>query len=69
MTPQELKTQIDSFKSARDSGQITAEEYQSLMRGLDIARRINEHSAEFEQNETIRAYIIEAMNAAQIIYP
>jgi hypothetical protein len=67
MTPQELHELINSYKVAVEQGQITKDEYVSLISGINVMEGISEDADGLLLKEQLNLIINAAISAASLM--
>jgi hypothetical protein len=66
MTPQELNELVNSYKVAVEQGQITKDEYVSLIYGINVMEGINDDAEGLLLKEQLNTILNAAINAASL---
>ena len=66
MTPQELNELVNSYKVAVEQGQITKDEYVSLIYGINVMESINDDAEGLLLKEQLNTILNAAINAASL---
>jgi hypothetical protein len=66
MTPQELTELVNSYKFAVEQGQITKDEYVSLIYGINVMEGINDDAEGLLLKEQLNTILNAAINAASL---
>ena len=66
MTPQELNELVNSYKVAVEQGQITKDEYVSLIYGINVMEGINDDAESLLLKEQLNTILNAAINAASL---
>ena len=66
MTPQELHELVNSYKVAVEQGQITKDEYVSLIYGINVMEGINDDAEGLLLKEQLNTILSAAINAASL---
>ena len=66
MTPQELHELVNSYKVAVEQGQITKDEYVSLIYGINVMEGINDDAEGLLLKEQLNTILNAAINAASL---
>jgi hypothetical protein len=66
MTPQELNELVNSYKVAVEQGQITKDEYVSLIYGINVMEGINDDAEGLLLKEQLNTILSAAINAASL---
>ena len=66
MTPQELTELVNSYKLAVEQGQITKDEYVSLIYGINVMEGINDDAEGLLLKEQLYTILNAAINAASL---
>jgi len=67
MTPQELQAKAADYSMQYSKGEISREEFAELVSDLQISQAIRDNSADFEQQQQIREYLLQVAQLAQAI--
>jgi len=66
MTPQELNELVNSYKVAVEQGQITKDEYVSLIYGINVMEGINDDAEGLLLKEQLNTILNAAINTASL---
>jgi len=66
MTPQELTELVNSYKVAVEQGQITKDEYVSLIYGINVMEGINDDAEGLLLKEQLNTILNAAINAVSL---
>ena len=66
MTPQELHELVSSYKVAVEQGQITKDEYVSLIYGINVMEGINDDAEGLLLKEQLNTILNAAIDAASL---
>ena len=66
MTPQELHELVNSYKLAVEQGQITKDEYVSLIYGINVMEGINDDAEGLLLKEQLNTILNAAIDAASL---
>jgi hypothetical protein len=66
MTPQELHELVNSYKVAVEQGQITKDEYVSLIYGINVMEGINDDAEGLLLKEQLNTILNAAIDAASL---
>jgi hypothetical protein len=66
MTPQELHELVNSYKVAVEQGQITKDEYVSLIYGINVMEGINDDAEGLLLKEQLNTILTAAIDAASL---
>ena len=66
MTPQELHELVNSYKVAVEQGQITKDEYVSLIYGINVMEGINDDAEGLLLKEQLNTILNAAIQAASL---
>jgi hypothetical protein len=66
MTPQELHELVNSYKVAVEQGQITKDEYVSLIYGINVMESINDDAEGLLLKEQLNTILNAAIDAASL---
>jgi hypothetical protein len=66
MTPQELTELVNSYKVAVEQGQITKDEYVSLIYGINVMEGINDDAEGLLLKEQLNTILNAAINTASL---
>jgi len=67
MTPQELQELVNSYKLAVEQGEITKDEYISLIYGINVMEGISDDAEGLLMKEKLNTILNAAVNAASLM--
>jgi hypothetical protein len=67
MTPQELQELVNSYKLAVEQGEITKDEYISLIYGINVMESISDDAEGLLLKEKLNTILNAAVNAASLM--
>jgi hypothetical protein len=67
MTPQELQELVNSYKLAVEQGEITKDEYISLIYGINVMEGISDDAEGLLLKEKLNTILNAAVNAASLM--
>lgn len=67
MTLQELEHSLNEYNTLYESGEISKEEYRSLLEGLEVEKAIFSTAEEMARKEELNKYIVNTINILSAI--
>jgi len=66
MTPKELQTQIDEYRSCLEEHQITEKQYLDLLKGIKLEEKISTDVEGIKEQEEAREILVSAIKLAEM---